>query len=152
MEGEPPAKAKRTVPWTAIPWIAMIAVLIAMVLLLRWSPDLTPGSGPLLPNVGFDAPEQVSANQWRLQVGGVSQIKDLSLFRAALHRNGSVVDVMEPLSGTPTASIDFADSDGDGGLSAGDSFLITCDPSSSYELRIFFEDYPPVLGSVSWET
>ncbi len=151
MEGEPPAKAKRTVPWTA-PWIAMIAFLIALVLLLHWSPGLTPGSGPLLPNVGFDAPEQVSANQWRIQVGGVTQIKDLSLFKAALHRNGSVVDVMEPLSGTPTASIDFTDSDGDGELTAGDSFMITCDPSGSYELRIFYEDPSNVLGSVFWET
>lgn len=152
MEGEPPAKAKRTVPWTAIPWIAMIAVLVALVLLLPWSPDLTPGSGPRLPVVGFDAPEEVSANQWSIRVGGVSQVNELSLFKAALHRNGSVVDVMEPLSGTPTASIDFADSDGDGGLTAGDSFMITCDPSGSYELRIFYEDYPIVLGNASWET
>ena len=151
MEGEPPAKAKRTVPVAAIPWIAMIAVLVALVLLLRWSPGLTPGSGPRLPNVGFDAPEEVSANQWRIQVGGVTQAKDLSLYKAVLHRNGSVVDVMDPLSGTPTASIDFADSDGDGELTAGDSFTITCNPSGSYELRIFFEDYPPVLGNASWE-
>ncbi|MCJ2557244.1 MAG: hypothetical protein LN415_09115 [Candidatus Thermoplasmatota archaeon] len=152
MEGEPPAKAKRTVPWTAIPWIAMIAVLVALVLLLPWSPNLTPGTSVLLPNVGFDAPEEVSANQWRIRVGGVSQAKDLSLFKAVLHRNGSVVDVMEPLSGTPTASIDFADWDGDGKLTGGDSFMITCDPSGSYELHIFFEDYSVVLGSASWET
>ena len=150
MEGEPPAKAKRTVPWTAIPWIAMIAVLIALVLLHPWSPDLT--TGPRLPNVGFNAPEEVSANQWRIRVSGVTEEKDLSFYKAVLHRNGSVVDVMEPLSGTPTASIDFADSDGDGELTAGDSFIITCDPSGSYELRIFFEDYPPVLGNASWET
>ncbi|MEE9506347.1 MAG: hypothetical protein V3V98_04285 [Thermoplasmata archaeon] len=152
MEGGPPAKAKRTVPVTAIPWIAMIAVLIAVVLFFPWSPDLTPGTGPLLPNVGFDAPEEMSANQWSIRVGGVTKATDLSFYKAVLYRNGSVVDVMEPLSGIPTASIDFADSDGDGELTGGDSFMITCVPSSSYELRIFYEDYSSVLGNVSWET
>lgn len=103
-------------------------------------------------NVQFDSPEAVGGGQWEVWVAGVSNVEDLGNWRAVLVKDGSLEDDMNPLTDGSTTHMTFTDLAGDGKLTSGDFFRITCDPGSSYELVIIWIDTGNQVGAAGWET
>lgn len=103
------------------------------------------------PNVMLSRVTVLGANQYVVDVVGISMAYEIENYKAVLVKDYQVVEEMRPI-GNPTASMTFTDLDGDGILSARDYFTITCDPGAEYSLSIIWLDSGNERGSIEWET
>ena len=119
-------------------------------------PDDDPCSPPAWQDVShiqLGTPMQTIGGEWKVEVEGASPACDLLDYKAVLIRNGSMQgDAMDPLEETTVGNIAFQDLTDDLKLNVGDSFIVNCDPGSSYELTIVWKDSGNVMGSKDWET
>ncbi|MCJ2557248.1 MAG: hypothetical protein LN415_09135 [Candidatus Thermoplasmatota archaeon] len=102
--------------------------------------------------VWFSNPEQMSATEWKVTVTVVNGPAESHGWEAILLENGTIVEELDPITDEPSTHLTFVDLAGHGKLSAGDYFLVECDPSRSYELVMVWRDSGSVYGSEAWET
>lgn len=128
-----------------------ITVVLAAVLYVMVS-GLIGGTTTAEPNIQFSSPRALGSNRWELKIGGVSEAKDLSNFKAIVTENGTALTPMDPVQDGGSAPIQFEDLDGGGTLSIGDYFTITCNSNSDYTISIVWKASGNERGSANWAT
>ncbi|MFQ5909242.1 MAG: hypothetical protein ACE5IJ_00790 [Thermoplasmata archaeon] len=103
------------------------------------------------PDVQLSYLGEMSDGVWEVHVSGVSEAKDMSYWNATLMKNGTIVEVLDPLTGTAT-DMTFTDIDGGERVTLGDYFRVRCEALSAYELSLIWKDSGEVGGSVEWTT
>ena len=137
---EEPPFARRTRPTPQATRLlvtsTLTGVILIVVLAIVFLPVLLRQEGkPPVPIVTlrFDA-----SPSWHAVVDSVSFAAPVARFSAEL-REGSVVLVnataLPDLGGPP---LGFQDTDGDGNLTAGDTFTVTANPARSYSLHLYY--------------
>lgn len=140
---------KAVSPVIATILMVAITVVLAAVLYVMVS-GLIGGTTASEPNVQLAQADGQGGNQWKIDIAGVSESKDIDSFKAILLKDGAVWKTLDPLSEI-TTNVTFTDLGGESKLTAGDYFLVQCDPGSSYELSVAWRDSGNVKGSESWD-
>lgn len=140
---------KAVSPVIATILMVAITVVLAAVLYVMVS-GLIGGTTASEPNVQLAQADGQGGNQWKIDIAGVSESKDIDSFKAILLKDGTPWKTLDPLSGT-TTNVTFTDLGGENKLTVGDYFLVQCDPGSSYELSVAWKDSGNVRGSEAWD-
>jgi hypothetical protein len=116
--------------------------------------DLENGTtgGGTAPVIVLGPADAVGPDQWQVDVVGYSEITDLSSWEVVLLINETVVEIMSPLAPGTFGNITFVDLVGEGNLTVGDYFAITCVPSSHYEIVMAWRETHDARGSEDWYT
>jgi hypothetical protein len=94
--------------------------------------------------------EDEGGGRWKVVIAGGAEAQDLDRFEARVLRNGSTIASMDPVSTNATGVFTFTDLNGDGRLTAGDSFVVQCD-LGTYELYILWRESGCAKGGTDWE-
>lgn len=140
---------KAVSPVIATILMVAITVVLAAVLYVMVS-GLIGGTTASEPNVQLAQASGQGGNQWKIDIAGVSESKDIDSFKAILLKDGALWKTLDPLSGSAT-NVTFTDLGGESKLTTGDYFLVQCDPGSSYELSVAWRDSGNVKGSEAWD-
>ncbi len=140
---------KAVSPVIATILMVALTVVLAAVLYVMVS-GLIGGTTASEPNVQLAQADGQGGNQWKINIAGVSESKDIDSFKAILLKDGALWKTLDPLSGT-TTNVTFTDLGGESKLTTGDYFLVQCDPGSSYELSVAWKDSGNVKGSEAWD-
>ncbi|MFQ5909243.1 MAG: type IV pilin [Thermoplasmata archaeon] len=126
-----------------------ITVVLAAVLYVMVTGLIDGGKPPGHVEMNKDS---VGPNTWELRVVSTTGAEDLIDYKAVILKNGTRVHMMDPLEENNTGDYRFTDLDDGGELSAGDRFIITCEPGSQYELAVIWRGTGDARGSVEWDT
>ena len=137
-----------------LPVVLVIAVVLVVLVLILAAllADIASRETSPFGGVWFSDPERMSATEWNVTVAVVVGPAELYEWKAILLENGTFVDELDPITDEPSTHLTFVDLAGHGELSAGDYFLVECDPSRYYELAMVWRDSGNLLGSEDWET
>jgi len=141
---------KAVSPVIATILMVAITVVLAAVLYVMVS-GLIGGTTASEPNVQLAQADGQGDNQWKIDIAGVSESKDIDSFKAILLKDGAPWKTLDPLGSGTEDNVTFTDLGGESKLTTGDYFLVQCDPGSSYELSVAWKDSGNVKGSESWD-
>lgn len=102
------------------------------------------------PEVTFFPPTH-NETTYFLDVGWVSEIRDLSCWESILIVDGIPQEPLKPLrDGNVTADTLFLDIDGGGNLTIGDRFVVSVEAGHYYELRLYWIETGNERARVTW--
>ena len=140
------------IPTLAIVGIIVVVVVVVLAALFAMFYVLSTGVIKVTEaQAQLSEPSAVSGNEWEITVESADPTWDSYNYMAILSRDDSVVATLEPLTGT-SAEIAFTDLEGEGDLTPGDYFRVTCEPAGSYSLMIVYRTGMKILDTVEWET